>query len=135
MKTIKGLEAYIRTLPSVEDFREVKAKLEAKSSHNKDTESRLEDAEKTVRSLRAELQSVNKEKLRLEIDNKELEARNKEMGSQVRPNRFYQVQVYSLYCFRSRARRGEGSRPGSLMITRSSGFFLTRRTSRTRTRS
>ena len=30
LKTIKGLEAYIRTLPSVEDFREVKAKLEAK---------------------------------------------------------------------------------------------------------
>jgi len=83
LKTIKGLEAYIRTLPSVEDFREVKAKLEAKSSHYKDSEARLEDAEKTVRSLRSELQSVNKEKLRLEIDNQELEARNKEMGSQV----------------------------------------------------
>ena len=96
LKTIKGLEAYIRTLPSVEDFREVKAKLEAKSSHFKDTEARLEDAEKTVRSLRAELQSVDKEKLRLEIDNQELEARNKEIGSQVQGEERRRLQAREL---------------------------------------
>ena len=96
LKTIKGLEAYIRTLPSVEDFREAKAKLEAKSSQQTDTEARLEDSEATVRSLRAELQAANKEKLRLEISNKELEARNKEIGSKVQGEERRRLQARQL---------------------------------------
>ena len=96
LKTIKGLEAYIRTLPSVEDFREAKAKLEAKSSQQTDTEARLEESEATVRSLRAELQAANKEKLRLEIENKELEARNKEMGSRVQGEERRRLQARQL---------------------------------------
>ena len=96
LKTIKGLEAYIRTLPSVEDFREAKAKLEAKSSQQTDTEARLEESEATVRSLRAELQAANKEKLRLEISNKELEARNKEMGCRVQGEERRRLQARQL---------------------------------------
>ena len=96
LKTIKGLEAYIRTLPSVEDYREARAKLEAKSSQHTDAEARLDEAEATVRSLRAELQAANKEKLRLEIDNKELEARNAEMGSQVQGEERRRLQARQL---------------------------------------
>ena len=96
LKTIKGLEAYIRTLPSVEEYREVRAKLEAKSSQHTDAEARLDEAEATVRSLRAELQAANKEKLKLEIDNKELEARNAEMGSQVQGEERRRLQARQL---------------------------------------
>ena len=83
MKTIKGLESYIRTLPSDEDLREARARLEVKTSQQADTLSRLEDAEEVIRGLRAELQTMKRERLRLEIDNKELAERNKEMGAQV----------------------------------------------------
>ena len=41
MKTIKGLESYIRTLPSDEDLREARARLEVKTSQQADTLSRV----------------------------------------------------------------------------------------------
>jgi len=81
LKTIHGLQAYIRTLPAEEEFREMKAKLEARTGEMAELGVKGTEIEEQMGKLREELNLSEKKRLNLEIENKELVERNKELQS------------------------------------------------------
>jgi len=83
LKTIQGLNSYISTLPPVEEFRDLKAKLEARTSEQADKDVRTLELESSVKSLTLELQNLKKENMKLNFANKEALERNKELSAKV----------------------------------------------------
>jgi len=83
LKTIQGLNSYISTLPAVEEVRELRAKLEARTSEQAEKDVRTLELERSVKSLNLELQNLKKEYLKLNIANKEAIERNKELSAKV----------------------------------------------------
>ena len=84
LKTIKGLQAYITTLPPVDEVRDLRAKLEARTNQLAENETRSIELEQQHRLVKEELMNCRKEKLKLELTNKELKEINKEMSLKVK---------------------------------------------------
>ena len=61
----------------MEEFRDLKAKLEARTSEQADKDVRTLELESSVKSLTLELQNLKKENMKLNFANKEALERNK----------------------------------------------------------
>jgi len=83
LKTIHGLQAYIRTLPAEEEVRDLKAKLEARTGELAESGVKCTELEDQVDVLRDELSDNEKRLFELEIEKKELLERNKELLNNV----------------------------------------------------
>ena len=83
LKTIHGLQAYIRTLPAQEEMRELKAKLEARTGELAESGVKCAELEDQADKLRDELSESEKKLFELEVEKKELSERNKELLSNV----------------------------------------------------
>jgi len=83
LKTIHGLQAYIRTLPTNEEVIDLKSKLEARTDELAESGVKCTELENVTETLRDE-QSENEKKIfELEIEKKELLERNKELQKNV----------------------------------------------------
>jgi len=93
LKTIHGLQAYIRTLPAVEEVREMKAKLEARTGELLESEVKTTELQVQGAKLRDELSDNEKKLFELEVEKKELLERNKELQRNVNEEerRMYQA--------------------------------------------
>eukprot|EP00090_Calanus_glacialis_P014958 TRINITY_DN23836_c0_g1_i2.p1 TRINITY_DN23836_c0_g1~~TRINITY_DN23836_c0_g1_i2.p1 ORF type:complete len:647 (+),score=266.93 TRINITY_DN23836_c0_g1_i2:67-1941(+) len=83
LKTIHGLQAYIRTLPAEEEVRELRAKLEARTGEVVEMGVKGTELEGQAGKIREELNSSERTRLELEIENKELLERNLELQNSV----------------------------------------------------
>merc|ERR1719369_2366843 len=83
LKTIHGLQAYIRTLPAQEEVRELKSKLEVRTTEISEMGIKGTEIEKQMENLREEMNTSEKHRLDLEIENKELVETNKKLQSLV----------------------------------------------------
>jgi len=83
LKTIHGLQAYIRTLPAEEEVRDLKAKLEARTGELAESGVKCAELEDQADTLRDELSENEKKLFELEIEKKELLERNKELLNNV----------------------------------------------------
>eukprot|EP00092_Neocalanus_flemingeri_P009650 GFUD01010391.1.p1 GENE.GFUD01010391.1~~GFUD01010391.1.p1 ORF type:complete len:640 (+),score=259.80 GFUD01010391.1:68-1987(+) len=83
LKTIHGLQAYIRTLPAEEEVRELRAKLEARTGEVVELGVKGTEIDQQMEKLREEVRLSEQKRLDLEIENKELVERNKELQGSV----------------------------------------------------
>jgi len=93
LKTIHGLQAYIRTLPAEEEVRELRAKLEARTGELAEIGVKSLELEQQSERLREELNCSEKKGFELEVANKELLEQNKENQNKVNEGekRMYQA--------------------------------------------
>ncbi len=84
LKFIRSLKAYIENLPPVEEVRELRAGLEAKTAQCKDANQLVTELEKIQKELRDSVKIEKDENLRLQVELKEVKEQNAALVGKLR---------------------------------------------------
>lgn len=84
LKCIHSLRAYMASLPALDEVRELRTSLDAKTAQCKDADSLVLELEKNLKVLRVSVKAEQDENLRLQVELKEVRAQNAALGAQLR---------------------------------------------------
>ena len=84
LKCIHSLKSYIETLPALDEVRELRTDLEAKTAQCKDANNLVQEVEQSLKDLRISVKAEQDENLRLQVELKEIREQNVSLVKQLR---------------------------------------------------